>query len=211
MAKPKRSTENVTQGSYSAFPHAVLDSTAYTGLSFSARALLIDMARQLNGRNNGHLHCVFSWLAKRGWTSKATVVKARTELLNHGLIVVTRTGGLNCGASLYGLTWLAIGDFTKLDISQRNYYPGQWRLMDKPPTLIAVSKNADAGSESRPVNNLHVQKMNQQNENASVAGSESGRVNATLPPLAGSESGHNVYHHTKRRFLRVSMSEQVEA
>ena len=191
-----KSIESVTPGSYTGLPHAVLDSTAYTGLGFSARALLVDMARQLNGRNNGQIHCVFSWLAKRGWTSKATVVKARAELLERGLLVLTRTGGLNMGASLYGLTWLAIGDFTKLDISQRDYYLGRWRLMDKPPVLIKEIKNANAGSESGPVNDLHVHKMNQRNENRSRTGSESGRANATLPPLAGSEYGHNVLHHT---------------
>lgn len=133
MPRMKKPPEAV-QGSYSAMPHAVLDSVAYTGASVAAKGLLAELIRQHDGRNNGRLHLAHSWLAGRGWPSKSIVEKARAELADRGLIVQTRQGGLVIGPTWYALTWLPISNFSGLDITPRSYAPGAWRLCQLPPT-----------------------------------------------------------------------------
>lgn len=52
--KPKKN-RNRDGSRFMALPHVVLDSPAYLALSFSARALLVDIGRQYSGGNNGRL------------------------------------------------------------------------------------------------------------------------------------------------------------
>jgi hypothetical protein len=125
--------ENVS-GGYSALAHAVLDSTAYTGASITAKALLNELVRQHNGSNNGRLHLVHTWLAGRGWPSKSTVDKARAELLERGLIIQTRQGGLVIGPTWYALSWLEISNFVGLEVVPRTYSKGAWTLCKLPRT-----------------------------------------------------------------------------
>ena len=136
MSRKKiQSTENVTTGATVRVPWSVIDSQAFTGASFSAKALLIDLVRQSNGFNNGRMQACYAWLNQRGWSSKATIWKAAAELTERGLIVRTRQGGLKAGASWYACTWLDIADFKGLDITRQQYHSGAWRLLDKPPTI----------------------------------------------------------------------------
>lgn len=133
MSRQKKPDEAV-RGRYAALPHAVLDSPAYTGASIAAKALLNEVARQHNGTNNGRLHLSHKWLAPRGWQSKSTVEKARTELIERGLIVQTKQGGLFVGASWHALTWLPILNHVGLETSPSTYHPGGWQFCDLPPT-----------------------------------------------------------------------------
>jgi hypothetical protein len=133
MAKRNKPPERV-EGSYSALPHAVLDSPAYTGASIVAKALLLELARQHNGANNGRFHLAHSWLSRRGWPSKSTVEKARDELLERGLIVQTKQGGLFIGPTWFAVTWLPITNFVGLDIGAHQYHRGGWGLCKLPPT-----------------------------------------------------------------------------
>ncbi len=100
--------------------------------SHPARSLLLELGRQLNGRNNGHLQLTESWLTKRGW-ARNTPARARNELIERGLIVLTRQGGKNIGPSFFAVTWLTIDNFIGLDIGRANYHRGAWALMDKMP------------------------------------------------------------------------------
>lgn len=136
--KQKRPVEAVN-GLYGAIPHAVLDSAAFKGASYPAKALLFDLIRQHGGNNNGHLHLSFSWLANRGWKSRDVIQRARAELIERGLLIQTRQGGLNIGASRYALTWLHISNFVGLEIESKDYHPGAWGFMD---TLPIAKKNA---------------------------------------------------------------------
>jgi hypothetical protein len=143
----KKPTESVT-GRYFALPHAVLDSVAYVGAGFATKALLMDIARQHSGINNGHLHAVFSWLKPRGWASSATVIKSLNELIARGLIVKTRMGGLHAGRCLYALTWLDITDYRELDIDRAHYPKGKYILLDAPPTIQPQKQKRASDSES---------------------------------------------------------------
>ncbi len=75
------------------------------------------------------------WMKKRGWTSNDVLHRAKLELVERGLIIQTRQGGLNAGANLYAVTWLVITNFVGLDIQSKHYHPGAWRLMDALPAI----------------------------------------------------------------------------
>jgi len=144
MAKHKRPIESVS-GRYAAFPHAVMDSEAFRGANHATQVLLLELMRQHTGENNGRLHLATGWLRKRGWKSVGTIQRAKIELIERGLIVQTRQGGLNSGASWFALTWLPISNFAGLDITAKDYHPGAWCLMDKP----LVKEKRDACSDGR--------------------------------------------------------------
>lgn len=94
---------------YAAIEHRVIDSPAYAALSFSARALLVLMARQLSkDNNNGHLHAAFAWCKKYGFGSEHTLRNAIAELIAHGFIYRTRSHGANGAWACYAVTWLSI-------------------------------------------------------------------------------------------------------
>lgn len=90
-------------------PHALLDTPFYISLSTKAKTLLIDMARQYNGFNNGDLQCTFSCMKKKGWKSDDTLTKAHRQLLEKGFLVLTRQGGRNL-CSLFAITWKPINE-----------------------------------------------------------------------------------------------------
>ena len=129
-SKLKRRPEEAITGTYGAIPHTVLDSPAFMGAGHTAKALLFELMRQHTGINNGHYQLSFSWLKKRGWNSRDVIQRARSELIDRGLIIQTRYGGLNSGPSLYAVTWLQISNFVGLDIQQSNYHPGAWSMMN---------------------------------------------------------------------------------
>jgi hypothetical protein len=142
--KQKRPIEAIS-GLYGAIPHAVLDSAAFQGASYPAKALLFDLMRQHSGTNNGHLHLSFSWLESRGWKSRDVIQRAKAELIERGLLIQTRQGGLNIGPSRFAFTWVHVSNFVGLDIQGKGYHPGAWAFMDKLPmsqkNAIAVPPN----------------------------------------------------------------------
>jgi hypothetical protein len=93
---------------YAAVEHRVLDSPAYADLSFSARALLVLIARQLTKDNNGHLQASYTWCKKYGFGSEHTLRAAIAELIAHGFIYRTRSHGANKAWAKYAVTWLPI-------------------------------------------------------------------------------------------------------
>ena len=96
-------------GSFLALPHRMLNSPEYCALSRNARALLVDIAAQYKGLNNGDLSAEWSSMRRRGWPSKTTLHKARKELVETGFIVVTRRHGrLTKLPTCYAITWQAI-------------------------------------------------------------------------------------------------------
>lgn len=145
MAKRKGRPAEAVSGSYTPVVHAVLDSVAFMGAGHPARSLLFDLLRQHNGANNGHLHLAQGWLRKRGWKSGDVIQRAKVELLQRGLIVQTRQGGLNAGPCRFALTWLPITNFVGLELRPSQYHPGAWHFMDAMPP----AKNREGSSASR--------------------------------------------------------------
>lgn len=131
--KSKQPPERIT-GSFSGIPHAVLDSQAFIGATDKAKSLLFALIRQVNGKNNGHLHLTDKWLRAQGWTSTSQNKKARDELLARGLIVQTYRGGLNSGCDKFAVSWLDISNFINTNLSAQTYHKGAWALCNLPPT-----------------------------------------------------------------------------
>ena len=92
-------------GGFVALPWSVLDSAAYLGLSHTAKALLMEVARQYHRDDNGRMLLSRAHLAKRGWLSAAVIQKAKAELLEAGLIFQTVMGHRPNKASWYAVTW----------------------------------------------------------------------------------------------------------
>ncbi|NIF69598.1 hypothetical protein F3J16_05235 [Burkholderia sp. Ap-962] len=86
----------------------VLDSPAYLKLSHPARSLLLEIARQFHGDDNGRMVVTLAYLKARGWSSYDTIQRAKQELLDAGLIYETAKGRRPNRASWFALTWLAL-------------------------------------------------------------------------------------------------------
>ncbi|MBL8421035.1 MAG: hypothetical protein JNK92_10400 [Dechloromonas sp.] len=100
-------SKTTTKHPYAAIEHRVIDSPAFVALTFSARSLLLVMARQLTKDNNGHLQATFSYMQRHGF-SENTLSRAIAGLIRHGMICRTRSGGYQQGAAQYAVTWLPI-------------------------------------------------------------------------------------------------------
>lgn len=121
-------------GGYGAIPWTAIDSNSFKGASDKAKALLFAMMRQHSGNNNGRLHLAKKWLYNQGWTCHENNSKARNELIERGLIVQTKWGGLNMGPDLFALTWYDITNYVGLDITAKGYSKGAYMLCNLAPT-----------------------------------------------------------------------------
>lgn len=151
MANPKLSTKHP----YAAIEHRVIDSPAYANLTFSARALLTMLTRQLTKDNNGHLQATHSYLARFGFSDR-TITRDIKELIAHGMVYRSKSGGFHQGAAQYALTWLPIT--RKEGIFLKGFKPFAWRdwvpLEKNPHSQIygaTVVKMAD-GQGLQPTN-----------------------------------------------------------
>ena len=154
--KFKKPLENFT-GNFSRIPHAVLDSQAFIGATDHGKAFLFALMRQHNGNNNGRFQLTNKWLSEKGWRSVSINKRAIAELIERGLMVTTRLGGLNAGCNWYALTWLPIRNFIGLDISANTYKQGCWADCKLPPTmrrkppLQKQKKSSDSRNSAVPI------------------------------------------------------------
>lgn len=153
-SKSKRIIPEPCPAPYASIYISVCSSKAFTGASNNAKAFLFALMQQHNGQNNGHLHLVNKWLAKKGWSSASQNKKMRDELIQRGLVVQTRQGGLNADCSWFALTWLPISNATGLDITLDTYNAdcrGNWAKCELPdtPRRKAPQKKRDAPPDQR--------------------------------------------------------------
>lgn len=129
------SPERRESGGFAALPHCLLESQVFTGLSAYAVKLLNDLLAQFKGFNNGDLCLAWSIMAKRGWKSRDTLNKARKELLDVELIIISRYGDRK-RPNLYALTFFAIDECGgKLDIKATERPSSLWRKHEPLPPL----------------------------------------------------------------------------
>lgn len=138
-----------TKPPYAAIEHRVLDSLAFADLSFSAKTLLMLMARQITGdkkgpANNGHLQASFKWCSKYGFGSEHTLRAAIAELIGHGFIYRTRSHGANGAWARYALTWLPIRQTEGLFLG--GYVACAWRRWDEDHKKSSPQKLPDQSS-----------------------------------------------------------------
>lgn len=103
-------------GGFIALPWSVLDCAAYGRLSMHARALLFEVARQIDGDNNGRLLLSRAFMEKRGWKSADMLTKAKRELLEGGFIFETVMGHRPNKASWYAVTWRRLDRIPGYDV-----------------------------------------------------------------------------------------------
>ena len=96
---------------FAGIPHSVMKHPDYVALPPNAKVLLLELAMQYNGRNNGDLTVAWTVMRERGFKSKATLSNAKEKLLESGLIVMTRAGDfMSHKCALYALTWQGIDE-----------------------------------------------------------------------------------------------------
>lgn len=187
--KSKKPLEHVT-GPYCAVPHAVLDSQAFKGATDRAKSLLYALMRQHNGGNNGRLQLTDKWLAAHGWTSKGNNATARNELLERGLIVQTRRGGLNSGCNWFALTWLPITNYSGLEISANSYHQGAWHDCKLQPT---ARRKPPENARRPPATGAALPRLSGQQKAAEgFAAPTTGAKEAIFNPFTTPTSGNNV-------------------
>lgn len=125
-ARRGQQRKTATRHPYAAIEHRVIDSPAYADLSFSARALLVQLTRQLTvPNNNGRLIAAHSYLCRYGF-SENTVSRGITELIGHGFVFRTRSGGFHRGAAMFAVTWVTLTE-NRDGLSCNSFKPFAWR------------------------------------------------------------------------------------
>lgn len=142
---------------YAAIEHRVIDSPAYADLTFSARSLLTLITRQLSKDNNGHLQATFTYMERFGF-SVNTLSRATHELIAHGMIYKTKSGGFHLGAAKFAVTWLPVKNSNGIfmqgfkSCAWREWTPGTPKeKKTRPPRLRAHSlKNGELTTPTHP-------------------------------------------------------------
>lgn len=119
-------------GAFVALPLSVLDSPAYAAASHTDRALLIEIARQCMGDNNGRLLASRAYLAGRGWKSAGVIHRSIQNLLAVSLIHQTVQGHRPNKASWFAVTW-------RLLDPHPGYDPGAAATFERGSYLRAVA------------------------------------------------------------------------
>jgi hypothetical protein len=102
-----------SNNSFAGIPRRVMESEDYIGLTSSAKSLLLELAYQYRGKNNGDLTAAWSVMRSRGWRSPVTVRKALKQLIDSTLVYCTREGQFtNPGGvcALYAVAWRPIDE-----------------------------------------------------------------------------------------------------
>ena len=94
---------------------SVFESPAFMALSSYACKLLLELAGQYRGDNNGNLTVAWSIVHKRGWRSKTTLWRVKKELIEAGFVYVTRKGHMPSTCELLALTWFPLDISNKFD------------------------------------------------------------------------------------------------
>ena len=91
--------------------HRVIDTPQFAAMSGSALKMLVDLARQFNGRNNGMFSMSNPDFNIRGrWRSNSKRERAIHELLEGGWIIKTKLGGRGIGCDRYAITWWPVDE-----------------------------------------------------------------------------------------------------
>jgi hypothetical protein len=113
-------------GGFVAIPHLMLNHQNFWSLSGYSSKLLMNIAAQYKGTNNGDLQAGWAYMKIRGWKSQDTLDKAKKELLAKGFIAETRKGAFPKTCSLYGITWQPLNNNSKLDVRSDGFPSGAW-------------------------------------------------------------------------------------
>ena len=139
-----------------AMPYSVLNSMAFKSLSAKAVKLLLDLASQYRGDNNGDLAAAWKVMRPRGWKSEDTLNKAKKELLKAELIFEARTGRRPNVCSLYALTWFPLHPSPKHDCKPSAFIKGAYRLQEPLVALVSGKGTANASMKHWSASTIRV-------------------------------------------------------
>ena len=143
MAAKNRHKGNRIGEAFVALPISVLNSPLFIALSPHAVKLLIDMAAQYRGDNNGDLSLAWKLMKPRGWRSEATLHKAKRELLDAGFLYETRKAQRPNLCSLFALTWHQLDPCDKFDPGAKaGFTRGEYRFRATLTVIATTGKNA---------------------------------------------------------------------
>lgn len=113
-------------------PYTLIRHPNFTRLSPHAVKLVIDLARQYSGYNNGYLCAAWTLMKDQGWRSRGTLGLAVTELEHYRVIERTKQGGRHL-PNLYALSWWRISAKAEkpLDVSATLAPSNAWK-QDRP-------------------------------------------------------------------------------
>jgi hypothetical protein len=109
-------------GRFIQLPVVVLECQNYISLGYPAKALLVELARQFTGMNNGRLLLSMKFLKKYGWNSSDVVSRAKNELIEAGFIYETVKGHRPNKASWYAVTWRVLDKIDGYDHGAEKYF-----------------------------------------------------------------------------------------
>jgi hypothetical protein len=138
---PKDSGWNdIDGGSAFVIPYTTLRSPNFRRLTPYGHKLILDLACQYTGFNNGYLCASWSLMKDVGWGSPATLSKAVNECEHYGLLIRTQQGGLN-KPNLHAFTWRRIDEIRgrPLDIGPSFKPMDSWKE-DRPEFIWADGK-----------------------------------------------------------------------
>ncbi|WP_086922422.1 hypothetical protein [Variovorax sp. JS1663] len=182
--------------SFLLLPHVVLESPAYRRVSVYARALLMDIAMQLKGSNNGWLLCSTTHMKPLGWTSQSTLHKSKTELLDVGLIFETVKGQRPNKPSRYAVTWLALDRLPGFDQGAlESFVRSAYRKGDAAPPM----------PDPKPTREQLFEKWRPENKNASLSPPH-GLENPSIGPPHGLEGARSSPPHGPMRAQNTPLS-----
>lgn len=151
---PKYSTKHPI----AAIEKRIIDSPAFADLSFSARAVLLLMARNLEKGRNGHVQISERQAAENGIERK-TLRRALADLVAHQMIVMTWRGGKVQGScNKYALTWMPIKE--RKGIHTDHFKLEAWRGWTPSESKKTASQKCPLDSaQNVPLKGISVPKM----------------------------------------------------
>ena len=141
MGKKKFKKKFSGSDNFANIPRYVIDTPAFMSLRGNSVKLLVLLASQYKGKNNGDLIITHSFY-KTFFKSSQTMYAARDELEQKGFIATNAYGGMSYGGykvpSLYALLWLPVDDFYDLT---KNQYRYTHLAINKEPLLYFIKGN----------------------------------------------------------------------
>ena len=122
---------------------SVFECPAFLELSPHACKLLLELARQYKGDNNGNLTVAWSVVSKRGWRSRTTLWRCKTELIEAGFVYVTRVGHMPSTCELLALTWFPLDVSPKFDPEAIHCFKARAYLVNTPLPMPTAKVKRD--------------------------------------------------------------------
>jgi len=140
MSNIKKHKDKRESGKFVTIGRYFLQSHVRKNLSMKANTLLMDLLAQYKGFNNGDLCLAWKIMKEYNWRSRQTLDRAREELLEKEILMLTRQGGRN-SPSLFALTIYNIDDcrdkwgHTKIDVQPTKTPTRAWIKHEPMPEL----------------------------------------------------------------------------